>query len=118
MADVHASASGPDLEKDGIAFADLPDGAMRQGHVGDDPVLLARHGDEIFAVAGACTHYNAPLVEGLLEGTRLHCPWHHACFDLRTGSAIHAPALNPLACWVVERRGGRVYVGAKQPDRD
>src|SRR5579871_5725104 len=118
MTDTHATASGPDLQRDGISLKELPDGGMLEGHVGDDPILLARHGDEIFALAGACTHYNAPLVHGLLEGTRLHCPWHHACFDIRTGTALHAPALSPLGQWTVERRGDRVFVGAKLPDRD
>ena len=34
----------------------------------------------------------------------MRCPWHHACFSLKTGEALHAPAFSPLACWKVERR--------------
>ncbi len=118
MGDSHAVPAGPELREAGIALTDLPDGQMRAGHVGDDVVLIARCGEEIFAVAGSCTHYNAPLAEGVLEGTSVHCPWHHACFDLRTGSALRAPALSPLTRWKVERRGDRAYVGTKEPDRD
>lgn len=52
--------TGPDLTL-GVVFADLVDGNMLAGHVGGHPVLLARRGDEVFAVDAACTHYGAPL---------------------------------------------------------
>jgi apoptosis-inducing factor 3 len=103
-----------DLRNDGIPWADLADGASVAGKVGDDDVLLARVGNDVFAVGAACTHYSGPLAEGLIVGTTVRCPWHHACFDLKTGEALRAPAFNPLPCWSVERRGDRVYVGAKR----
>ena len=83
---------------------------MVTGHVGDDPVLLARVGNDFLAVGGACTHYSGPLGEGLLVGDTVRCPWHHACFSLRTGAALAAPALNDLARWEVEHRAGTVFV--------
>ena len=43
----------------------------------------------------------------------MRCPWHHACFSLRTGEALAAPALSPVACWTVARRGDQVYTTAK-----
>ncbi|MFL5338485.1 MAG: FAD-dependent oxidoreductase, partial [Geminicoccaceae bacterium] len=106
------SPSGPDLTQ-GIALATLADGGMLAGHVGDKPVLLARRGDEVFAVGGLCTHYGAPLEGGLLVGETVRCPWHHASFCLRTGDALRAPALNPVARWRVEQRDGTVYVREK-----
>jgi 3-phenylpropionate/trans-cinnamate dioxygenase ferredoxin reductase subunit len=108
---------GPDLSA-GIPLSDLPDGAMLAGHVGDKPVLLARRGDELFAIGGSCTHYSGPLGDGLMVGETVRCPWHHACFDLRTGEAVRAPALAPVACWDVERRDGRVYVTRERPAAD
>jgi NADPH-dependent 2,4-dienoyl-CoA reductase/sulfur reductase-like enzyme/nitrite reductase/ring-hydroxylating ferredoxin subunit len=105
--------SGPDLTK-GVALSDLADGGTLLGHVGDEQVLLVRQGADIFAVGATCTHYGGPLAEGLVDGETVHCPWHHACFDLRTGEALHAPALSPIACWVVEQRDGKIVVGKKR----
>ena len=104
--------NGPDLTK-GVPLSDLPDGAMLLGHAHGEPALLARRGRKLFAVGASCTHYGGPLAEGLLVGDTVRCPWHHACFSLRTGDAIRAPALDPVSCWAVEQRDGRVYVGEK-----
>ena len=104
-----SESTGPDLTQ-GIATGSLADGAMLAGHVGEESVLLARRGDEYFAIGATCTHYNGPLAEGLLVGDTVRCPWHHACFSLRSGEALHAPALSPVACWRTERRGGKVLV--------
>jgi NADPH-dependent 2,4-dienoyl-CoA reductase/sulfur reductase-like enzyme/nitrite reductase/ring-hydroxylating ferredoxin subunit len=108
----HASPSDPDLAQ-GVAFDDLEDGGMLSGHVGGDAVVLARRGAEVFAIGAVCTHYGAPLKDGLLVGHTVRCPWHHAAFCLRTGAALRAPALNPVSCWRVERQNGVVYIKEK-----
>ncbi|HEU4889892.1 MAG TPA: Rieske 2Fe-2S domain-containing protein, partial [Thermoanaerobaculia bacterium] len=79
------TVQGPDLQE-GIPVSELANGGMIAGHVGEDAVLLARKGDEFFALDAFCTHYHGPLAEGLIVGETLHCPWHHACFEMRTGS--------------------------------
>ena len=107
--------AGPDLSA-GIPADSLGDGQMIVGHVGDAVVLVAHRGTEIFAIGATCTHYNGPLAEGLLVDDTVRCPWHHACFSLRTGEALRAPALSPVACWSVEERGGRIVVGGKRTD--
>jgi NADPH-dependent 2,4-dienoyl-CoA reductase/sulfur reductase-like enzyme/nitrite reductase/ring-hydroxylating ferredoxin subunit len=113
MAEEQAKSGGPDLQQ-GIALAQLADGGMIAGHVGDDQVLLVRRGDEAFAVGAQCSHYHAPLADGLVVGDTVRCPWHHACFDLRTGEALRAPALSPIDCWSVELRDGKIFVGGKK----
>src|SRR5438309_6558800 len=107
-----AEAKGPDLTQ-GIALNDIPDGGMLGGHVGDEAVLLARRGDEFFAIGATCSHYGGPLAEGLMVGETVRCPWHHACFSLRTGEAIGAPAFNPTSCWRVEKHNDTVFVRDK-----
>ena len=101
MSEDKVKLSGPDLSL-AIELSTIPDGTMLLGHVGDEPVLLARRGDDVFAIGAICTHYGAPLDQGLLVGDTVRCPWHHACFSLRTGEALRAPALNPISCWRVE----------------
>ena len=114
MAEDQSNPTGPDLLL-GVAFAELADGSKLLGHVGGDEVLLVRRGTEVFAVAARCTHYHGPLSEGLVVGDTVRCPWHHACFDLRTGEALRAPAFDPLACWAVEQRDGKIFVREKIP---
>ena len=108
-----ADKTAPDLEK-GIALASLADGTMLVGRVGDAEILLARQGTDIFAVDAHCSHYHAPLADGLLVGKTIRCPWHHACFDLGSGEALRAPALSPLGCWNVEQRDGKIFVREKR----
>ena len=106
------SPSGPDLAK-GVALSELADGAKLLGHVHGEPALLVRRAGELFAIGATCTHYGAPLADGLLVDDTVRCPWHHACFSLRTGDALRAPALDPVACWRVELRDGIAYVGER-----
>jgi NADPH-dependent 2,4-dienoyl-CoA reductase/sulfur reductase-like enzyme/nitrite reductase/ring-hydroxylating ferredoxin subunit len=112
MAQEQTAPRGPDLTK-GVVVEDFAGGKLA-GHVGDEEVLLVRSGAEVFAVGAHCSHYHGPLAEGIVVGESVRCPWHHACFDLRTGEAVRAPALSALACWNVEQRDGRVFVKDKR----
>jgi NADPH-dependent 2,4-dienoyl-CoA reductase/sulfur reductase-like enzyme/nitrite reductase/ring-hydroxylating ferredoxin subunit len=112
MAAEQAPSAGPDLAQ-GIVSSDF-NGETMVGHVGDQDVLLVRSGSEIFAIDAHCSHYHGPLADGLVVGDSIRCPWHHACFDLRSGEATRAPALNALAVWQVEHEGGRIFVRQKR----
>lgn len=104
---------GPDL-KEGVAASELKEGRGLAGHFDGDAVLLVRRGDVIHAIGAKCTHYGGPLDEGVVAGDTVRCPWHHACFSLRTGEALLAPALADLATFETEARDGRVRVVAKR----
>src|SRR5215475_10187391 len=112
MAEESSELEGPDLEK-GRNINDIADGTMLLGHAFGEPVLVARRRNELFAIGATCTHYGGPLAKGLMVDCTVHCPWHHARFDLRTGEAIAAPALNDVACYTVEKRGEQFFVTAK-----
>src|SRR6516225_6990479 len=117
MAAEQGTPQGPDLAQ-GVSLGELADGQMLAGRVGDEAVLLARRGDELFAIGATCSHYSGPLAEGLMVDDTVRCPWHHACFSLRTGEAIGAPAFNPVSCWRVEKRDSKVLVRDKvEPPR-
>jgi NADPH-dependent 2,4-dienoyl-CoA reductase/sulfur reductase-like enzyme/nitrite reductase/ring-hydroxylating ferredoxin subunit len=116
MEDGEPRPEGPDLTL-GVQVDTIPTTGVLAGRVGDEPVLLARRHGGLFAVSGRCTHYGAPLAEGLVTGVTIRCPWHHACFDIRTGEAISAPAIDPLQLWSVEVEADLAFV--RRPlDRD
>jgi NADPH-dependent 2,4-dienoyl-CoA reductase/sulfur reductase-like enzyme/nitrite reductase/ring-hydroxylating ferredoxin subunit len=108
------SSERPDL-KNGVPLSSIPDGQNLVGVVDDEEVLLIHRGNAFFAVGAHCTHYQGPLADGLVLDDQVHCPWHHACFSLRTGEALRAPALDPILCWRVERVGENVFVREKIP---
>jgi apoptosis-inducing factor 3 len=112
MSGEETKLEGPDLGQ-GVALSSLVEGAMLLGHAQGEPLILVRRGGELFAVGAVCTHYSGPLAEGLLVEDTVRCPWHHACFSLRTGEAVRAPALNPVSCWRVEQRDGKAFVREK-----
>jgi NADPH-dependent 2,4-dienoyl-CoA reductase/sulfur reductase-like enzyme/nitrite reductase/ring-hydroxylating ferredoxin subunit len=112
MAQEQSGPGGPDLTQ-GVALADFVDRKLA-GHAGDQEVLLVHSANEIFAITAHCTHYHGPLAEGLVVDGGIRCPWHHACFDLRSGEAVRAPALSSLDCWRVEQQGCRIFVRGKR----
>jgi NADPH-dependent 2,4-dienoyl-CoA reductase/sulfur reductase-like enzyme/nitrite reductase/ring-hydroxylating ferredoxin subunit len=119
MAETSSELEGPDFEK-GYDTENVREGEMVLGNAFGEPVLVARRGDDLFAIGATCTHYGGPLAKGLMVDCTVHCPWHHARFDLRTGEAIAAPALNDVACYKVEKRGKRFFVTGKverKPER-
>lgn len=103
---------GPDL-KTGIPGTDVIEGRPFVGHCDGEPVVLVRLGRNVVAIGASCTHYGGPLADGLVVGETIRCPWHHACFNLRTGEAVQAPALSGVQCWKVEERFDRVYVAGR-----
>src|SRR6185503_15054307 len=104
-----AQLSGPDLTN-GVPSGSIPDGALFLGHAGGEAVMLTRVDGECTAVGATCTHYSGPLADGLVVDGTVRCPWHHACFDLRTGAALRAPALNDLS-----RRGATGIARCRRP---
>jgi len=104
--------SGPDLTR-GVLLADFKDGKLL-GHVGVEDVLLVQLGYEVAAIEPYCSHYHGPLADGLVVDDTIRCPWHHACFSLRTGEAVSPPALGALSVWEVEQEHDRVSVRRKR----
>jgi NADPH-dependent 2,4-dienoyl-CoA reductase/sulfur reductase-like enzyme/nitrite reductase/ring-hydroxylating ferredoxin subunit len=105
----------PDF-RGGMEIRDILDGAIVAGRVEAAEAILVRRGDEFFAVGAQCTHYHGALAEGLAVGDTIRCPLHHACFSLRSGEALRAPALDPIACWRVERIGTKVFVRERKAE--
>ena len=98
---------------------DLQDGEMKEILVDETRLLLARTGDRFHAVSATCPHYGAPLAEGVLCGTRIVCPWHHAVFNVVNGDSEEPPALDALVSYAVRVEGERILVNVPEeaPDR-
>ena len=109
MSDEAPQPTGPDLAA-GIPASSVSDGAMLLGHVNGEPVLVARTRGSLYAIGATCTHYGGPLAHGLLVGDTVRCPWHHACFSLKTGEPLRAPALDRVSCFRVEENDGNIFV--------
>ena len=113
MGETTTTLQGPDLEA-GVPAELIREGRPLRGHAFGEAVLIARHGEELFAVSATCSHYGGPLAEGLQVGSELRCPWHHAAFELRTGEVKRAPAINALTCFNLEMEGETVRVTGRR----
>src|SRR5450755_2348792 len=105
----------PDLRA-GVSIREIPDGGIVSGRVDSEDAILVRRGNAYFAVGAQCTHYHGALALGLVVGDTIRCPLHHACFNLRTGAALRAPALDPIACWRTECVGSKIFVRERIPE--
>ena len=62
---------------------------MKSFEVNGGKVLVAKHKGELYAIGNKCSHYGAPLEKGALCNGRVRCPWHGACFSLKSGKFIN-----------------------------
>lgn len=91
------------------AFADIPDGeAVRIA--GDTPIAVFNVDGALYAIDDTCTHQDASLADGWLEGCLVECPLHASCFDLRTGRVSGPPAKRGVRTHKVTVVDGMVYV--------
>jgi 3-phenylpropionate/trans-cinnamate dioxygenase ferredoxin component len=74
------------------------------------PIAVFNVDGELFAIDDTCTHQDASLADGWVEGCAVECPLHAACFDLRTGMPSGPPAKLPVRTHEVVVDEGVVYV--------
>lgn len=92
---------------------ELPDGATRKVMVGEVPVLLARRGERVWALAERCAHQGGPLSEGESDERSVTCPWHGSRFALADGSVLNGPSTFPQPCFEARVSGG--FIEVRQP---
>jgi len=91
---------------------ELEPGEARAFEVNGRSVALFSTDEGFFATDLLCTHGQASLAEGFVEGTVVECPLHAGSFCLRTGTALSAPAQVPLRTYPVSVTDGIVAVKA------
>jgi 3-phenylpropionate/trans-cinnamate dioxygenase ferredoxin component len=98
-----------------FAVGDLDPGDARRVLVEGHPVAVFNAEGHLYAIDDTCTHQDASLSEGWLEGCLVECPLHASCFDLRTGAVTAPPAREPVRTYRVEVSDGMVCVNLHQP---
>ncbi|MGB3800136.1 MAG: FAD-dependent oxidoreductase [Lewinella sp.] len=101
-----------------LSLSQLPDGHLHKVKVGDYDVLLANLKGEIYAVENKCSHYQLPLDGGSLCEHRLRCPFHHACFDIRTGEQLEAPGMDGLPRFEVTIQDDQIHVSDQPVEKN
>uniref|UniRef100_A0A6Q2XEZ3 Rieske domain-containing protein n=1 Tax=Esox lucius TaxID=8010 RepID=A0A6Q2XEZ3_ESOLU len=92
--------------------SDLQDGQMKEVEVEEQKILLIRTQGQYSAVGSKCSHYGAPLIKGALFGDRVRCPFHGACYNVKTGDIEEYPGLDCLPTYKVKVEDGEVYVSS------
>lgn len=92
------------------AATELPVGSMRRFDIQGVPVAVYNVGGSVHATTAICSHAQADLTEGVLDGTRVSCPLHGARFDVTTGRVLSPPAFKPLRRYPARLREGEVEV--------
>ncbi len=99
-----------------LPVADLPPGTVQRVMLNDEPVAVCNVDGRFYAIHDRCTHADAPLSPGGLEGCHLVCTWHGATFDVRTGQPTSPPASEPCRRYTVERQGDTLIVIDRVPN--
>jgi MocE subfamily Rieske [2Fe-2S] domain protein len=103
------NAGGDNWHFAGIA-ADFEDEDVEQVLVGDLAVAVYRAQGQFYATQDLCTHEHAYLSDGVVVDCVIECPFHQGRFDIRTGRALGAPVIEPLATFSVKVLDGRIYI--------
>jgi 3-phenylpropionate/trans-cinnamate dioxygenase ferredoxin subunit len=96
------------------ALSDVPDEGAFAVEIEDTPVVVARIGEEVFALRDVCSHAEVALSEGEVYDHTIECWLHGSCFDLRTGKPTNPPATQPVPTYRVKIEGDDVYVSLKE----
>lgn len=92
------------------ASDDVPDGDLWPATVGDVAVCVYRVEGNVYATLDQCTHGNARLSDGFLDGWEVECPFHQGRFDIRTGEATLPPCTEPVRQFSVRENDGVIWI--------
>jgi naphthalene 1,2-dioxygenase system ferredoxin subunit len=95
---------------DVTATEDIPEDDVIGVDIAGKSIALYRVEDEVFATDNLCTHGNARLCDGFLEGYEIECPLHQGKFDIRNGKAMCAPLTEDVKTYPIKIEGDRVFV--------
>eukprot|EP01117_Protostelium_nocturnum_P002010 TRINITY_DN12663_c0_g1_i1.p1 TRINITY_DN12663_c0_g1~~TRINITY_DN12663_c0_g1_i1.p1 ORF type:complete len:536 (-),score=226.09 TRINITY_DN12663_c0_g1_i1:68-1675(-) len=102
------------IEANVCSLNDLEDGVLKEFEIGTEggKVLVVKDNGQVFASGTKCTHYAAPLKSGAYSNGRVRCPWHGACFSMKTGDIEDFPGGDSIHAFETEVKDGQVWVKA------
>ena len=95
---------------DAISVEDLPKDDVTNVTVGGRDIAIYTVGEAVYATDNLCTHGNARLCDGFLDGDTIECPLHQGRFNVRDGRPLCEPVAVPLRTYSVKLEGRRVWV--------
>lgn len=94
------------------AVSDVPEDGTLLVNLGAEPVCLYKLGGRIFATHDTCTHGQASLADGFIEGEEIECPLHQGKFHIPSGKATGAPCIEDIRSYAVKIEDGAVLLKA------
>jgi len=95
------------------SVGDLGEEEVMEVKAGDEEICIYNVEGEFFATHAICTHENVGLADGFVEGDKIECPLHSACFEIKTGKAVNPPAEVDLKTYPVKIDGDTIFVGVE-----
>ena len=95
---------------DALAADELPTDDVIGVEVAGRDIAIYTVGDAVYATDNVCTHGQARLCDGFLDGHQIECPLHQGKFDVRDGRPLCDPVTDPLRSYPVKIEGSRVFV--------
>jgi len=93
-----------------MSLDDTFEGEVVRVEIGDKNLAVYSVNGEIYCTDNLCTHGNALLSDGFLEGFDIECPFHQGRFDVRDGRVTCEPASKPVKSYPIQVKEGRVFV--------
>jgi len=94
------------------AASDVPEEGTLLVSLGEEPVCLYKLGGRIFATHDTCTHGQASLADGFIDGEEIECPLHQGRFVIATGKAVGVPCIEDIRTYAVKVENGKVLIKA------
>jgi 3-phenylpropionate/trans-cinnamate dioxygenase ferredoxin subunit len=86
--------------------------------IGDEKIMLAKIENTFYAIEDTCSHAEASLTAGILDGFQIECPRHGARFDVRSGEVVTLPAVMPLKTYPVTVEEGQIVISLEESGVD
>ena len=89
-------------------LSEIPNGSIKKFEINDEEITICNINNQIFAINDNCSHDEASLQEGFIDGYEIECPVHGAKFDIRTGEVTCLPAVSPIKTYNIKINNGAI----------